>query len=327
MRLSTSRLLLPFFLISLSFNSSLVVAQALPLDRVRQMKDGSTDGGCDANGRKDILNIWQRKPAPLFFGLKTSTKSRTNPSSENTLKEITNEFSQLQSYFGTPPGGAKAGLFCGSDWLKPVEGGLDAVARDIMGNQIWIGDKPRTINDVYHEYIDPNDVPFWSEDPKGYEFTAAGEFCSENPTTKAATSGLKAVSPGGDDDLDNLFGVTLCPLSFDATDALDTLPPVPVDDNAAALVGVDGKEFKVGTSLSDALPKSATLFHETLHFLYADRFLAGREEKYSMMECIRTKWKPSEKRINPENYVFFAAAMWYRQHGYDFSSGNIKILT
>ncbi|TGO62800.1 hypothetical protein BCON_0017g00410 [Botryotinia convoluta] len=346
MRLSSSPLLLPFFLISFSFTSALVAAQALPVDSVWQMKDGATNGGCDANGRKDILNAWQseswdlasnaynyisqyssdkfvRKACSTLFGLKSKNRVSTYPKKEEDLDEITLVFLRLQTYFGTTSGGKKAGLFCGTDWLKLVERGVDAIARDFMGNEIWIKDKPQTIKDVYNEDILINQVPFWSEDLTSYEFSVEEDFCSDDPTAKAATSGLQIFRPAatsGDRELN--YGVSLCPFAFDDKDALDTLPPVPAGGNAVVLVGADGKQFGKGTSLTTTLPKSATLFHEAMHVLYGVKFLSDKE-KYSLTECINTKWSAPMKRTNPENYVFFALAMWYRQHGFDFSTGKL----
>ncbi|KAF7948415.1 uncharacterized protein EAE97_003826 [Botrytis byssoidea] len=115
MRLSSPPFLLSLLLISLSFTSTLVAAQALPLNSVWIMKDGATDGGCDANGRRAILNVWQseswnlasnayhyisqyssdrfvRKACSTFFGLKSSKRDRTLPSSDHTLQEITRVF-------------------------------------------------------------------------------------------------------------------------------------------------------------------------------------------------------------------------------------------
>lgn len=50
--------------------------------------------------------------------------------------------------------------------------------------------------------------------------------------------------------------------------------------NMAVLAGIGGKDSGVGTTLTDTLREIFTLFHEALHFSYADRFLAGREERF-----------------------------------------------
>ncbi|KAK8904570.1 hypothetical protein QC760_006929 [Botrytis cinerea] len=108
----------------------------------------------------------------------------------------------------------------------------------------------------------------------------------------------------------------------------------------AVLAGIGGKDSGVGTTLTDTLREIFTLFHEALHFSYADRFLAGREERFkppftfflyfsgksphSLKGCANTQsFSAKMKRKNLENYVFFAAAIWYGQHGLDFSSGKM----
>lgn len=49
----------------------------------------------------------------------------------------------------------------------------------------------------------------------------------------------------------------------------------------AVLAGISGEDSGVGTTLTDTLREIFTLFHEALHYLYVDRFLAGREERFT----------------------------------------------
>ncbi|KAM3150648.1 hypothetical protein ABEW05_008998 [Botrytis cinerea] len=100
--------------------------------------------------------------------------------------------------------------------------------------------------------------------------------------------------------------------------------------NMAVLAGIGGEDSGVGTTLTDTLREIFTLFHEALHFSYADRFLAGREERFkppllssSTLVANHRSFSAKMKRKNLENYVFFAAAIWYGQHGLDFSSGKM----
>lgn len=194
-------------------------------------------------------------------------------------------FLRLQTYFGTTSRGPKAGLFCGTDWLKLVDHGVDATARDFMGNEIWINNKPQTIQDVYNEDILLNQVPYWSEDLTSYEFSVEEDFCAENPTSLAATSGLQIFRPATPDERELNYGVSICPSAFNNADAIDTLPPVPAGGNAVVLVGADGKPFAKGTSLSTTIPKSATLLHEAMHVLFGINFLSDKEKCESPLFC------------------------------------------
>lgn len=80
------------------------------------MKDGATDGGCDENGRRAILNVWQseswdlasnaynyisqyssdryvRKACSTFFGLKSKNRVSVYPKKQEDLDEIISKFS------------------------------------------------------------------------------------------------------------------------------------------------------------------------------------------------------------------------------------------
>lgn len=178
---------------------------------------------------------------------------------------------------------------------------------------------PRTIQDIYGKDIKPGQVPFWSPDLNGYDFATpdnGNTYCSNNPTSKGATSDLKGEAAANSD----LAGVTLCPLAFASTDSLDNLPT-----SSDGLVDVDGLPLARGTSLAKVMPKSATLLHEAVHVIEGPRFLST-DEIYALSDCTKAKWAGQQKRKNPENYVFFAVAMWYRKFGYDFSSGKAVVI-
>jgi hypothetical protein len=167
-------------------------------------------------------------------------------------------------------------LFCGSEWLEPVPLGRKATVRDINGNEVFVGNKPKTIGDAFGSALKSNLMPFWSEDLKSYEFTTArngDKYCSSNPTSKGATSEMGYSQP-----IAPLFAVTLCPFAFTDTDSLDTLPP-PLVKGDPPPVDIDGKPFAARTSLEKVLPKCATLLHEIIHVIKGGDFLGANEEK------------------------------------------------
>ncbi|ESZ89826.1 hypothetical protein SBOR_9790 [Sclerotinia borealis F-4128] len=229
MRLSPSLpLFVSFYLLLLSFIGALAADQAVSADDAWHIKGGSTDGGCDIKGRKAIINKWNdesrdlaahaytailqyssdifiRKACLTFFGLTTIKSNPTAPQNAKTLAKITRELEKLKDLFESNSERPKAGLFCSSQWLKLVSGGTDAVAYDFTGKQIFIDGKPQTVGEVYDEFIKPGQVPFWSEDLKGYDFSPAknDDFCSKNPDTKGYTEDLNGYSPDSDDDDDD----------------------------------------------------------------------------------------------------------------------------
>lgn len=160
---------------------------------------------------------------------------------------------------------------------------MDAVARDVTGNQIWVfekegetkrQDKPLTMADAHGEEILSGEVPFWSEDLHAYAFSPPGDLCSSYPDFKAVTTIMKNLATDAGKGA-GPTAVTLCSFAFDAKDSLDILPPAPVGGNVVVLRDINSAPFAKGTSLGNALPKSSTIFHEYMHVVYNVEFLGG----------------------------------------------------
>ena len=113
-------LLLPLSLLSLLFVGTLVTADEVSAADVWTIKDGTVDGGCDLDKRKDVIDKWHdesgelasyaltalrdysedavvRKGVKTFFGLNTRSRGSTAPSVQRTLDAIIRTFVVLLS--------------------------------------------------------------------------------------------------------------------------------------------------------------------------------------------------------------------------------------
>ena len=125
-------LLLPLSLLSLLFVSAPVAADEVSspaaADEVSAtdvwtIKDGTVNGGCDVNGRKDIIDKWHdesgelaayalealgeysadavvRRAVKTFFGLNTRSRGSTIPSVKDTLQNLKSTFVVFSSALG-----------------------------------------------------------------------------------------------------------------------------------------------------------------------------------------------------------------------------------
>jgi|SRR6266487_10007 len=105
------RLLLPLSLLSLIFVGAPVAADVAPAATVWTIKDGTVDGGCDLDGRKEAINKWHeeswelasyalaalrdysrdaivRRAVKTFFGLNPRSRGSTAPSVSATLDHL-----------------------------------------------------------------------------------------------------------------------------------------------------------------------------------------------------------------------------------------------
>ncbi|KAL2021901.1 hypothetical protein VTK56DRAFT_6496 [Thermocarpiscus australiensis] len=112
--------------------------------------------------------------------------------------------------------------------------------------------------------------------------------------------------------------VTLCPLAFTDENSQDT---------------IRSKTIRSRMRLATVQPKSLTLLHEIFHALFGGQFDSGGEENYGVAECIeraRGKLSGREALRNPDNWSYFALAMYYLYEEdsngkrWDFSSGYAK---
>lgn len=237
----------------------------------------------------------------------------------------------------------KPGLYCDSTWPIQETNGVHATARDIDGKPIWIDGEPQSISKLYGEVIKAGQLPFWSELMKCYEFEApenAGQYCANNPESKGATSdgryttGLNAYDSK---DRPALAIVSLCPHAFSDPKDLAKLP-----ENEQDMKDYEGKAVEKGTPLSSVLPQSSTLLHEAFHVTQGG-LMKSEDEKCKSSQIIQLSsdgnadqcwlhidavaeclaYKQADALENPENYVLFALAMWYREKGnWNFSKGS-----
>ncbi|KAI8204379.1 hypothetical protein K4K49_003815 [Colletotrichum sp. SAR 10_70] len=196
-------------------------------------------------------------------------------------------------------------LHCHSTFL--TEQSSTSPALDYEGKEIKKDDKTITIQelDAYQKAIDkePNVKPWWSgtnTDQNGYYFSEDGRnYCQGDHLGVTASIKLLQAEGGQAVTKPEIASVILCPYAFDNIKNPDNYR----DANA---------KLKKNVGLEDVLPKSTTLVHEAFHAVHGDKFLAGSDEKYGIIECLTMSAGNQQK--NPENYVFFIAYMNHRTH-------------
>ncbi|KAM6476473.1 hypothetical protein HDV62DRAFT_247359 [Trichoderma sp. SZMC 28011] len=312
------------------------VLGAPTLDQLFIIQGGTANGGCDAYTA--TMNNWLieinyalqttlaaidkyetepkvRAAFTTFFGVKETAKATTGVTNIRKIFQwVYNFFSFALQDDGTPwyPIDNSRYIFCDSTWL--IEQTQDDTAKDYQGNGII--DKNGNLVPIesipgYKTAIGTKagNKIWWSGQYapfNGYYFSPTGaDYCS-NPKSLGLTSFISELEvntkTGTLKGRRQVEDIIICPSSF-TTSAPNSFTA------GDALISA-------GTGLDTVLPKSATLLHESFHNLFGTTgqygFLQTGEE-YNLMTCI--SWANvnavNGARKNPENYVFFAAHMFY----------------
>ncbi|KAK0755767.1 hypothetical protein N5P37_011641 [Trichoderma harzianum] len=275
-----------------------VLGAAPTLDQLFIIQSGTANGGCDAYTA--TMNNWLieinyalqttlaaidkyetepkvRAAFTTFFGVKEAAKATTGVT--NIRKQTQDD--TAKDYQGN-------GIIDKNGNLVPIESipGYKTAIGTKAGNKIWWSGQYAPFN--------------------GYYFSPTGaDYCS-NPKSLGLTSFIQELEvntkTGTLKGRRQVEDIIICPSSF-TTSAPDSFTA------GDALISA-------GTGLDTVLPKSATLLHESFHNLFGTTgqygFLQTGEE-YNLMTCI--SWANvnavNGARKNPENYVFFAAHMFY----------------
>ncbi|KAI1125538.1 hypothetical protein F5Y10DRAFT_267965 [Nemania abortiva] len=344
------------FFLGLIVLQAVGIVSGVDLSDIFAIQPGTSFGGCDA--RANVLDNWHQEAIDSLDLAVAAIELRYNENS--VLGEQVRQ--AMFEFFKVPPmitqGNLKATaarisknialvrdlfngiltninpdnsfLFCDSNYLVQKDAANDD-ALDYLGNPIIVNGNPIKISAVpaYARDLTGSDVPWWTGDHapfKGYYFDtpdSGGRYCAS--TNLGLTSALKALTQG--QTMPQLLrkdtqSVNICPYAFDRADRPDSYA-----QGVAAIM--------VGTSLEPVVPKSSTLIHEAFHVVFGTQFLAGKSEYYGLAKCIDTaRVDPVGKaRKNPENYVYFVAAMTYLTGGpdegintnWDFTNGPARV--
>ncbi|KAI1358578.1 hypothetical protein F5Y08DRAFT_350636 [Xylaria arbuscula] len=194
-------------------------------------------------------------------------------------------------------------LFCNSDFLVQKDANKDE-ARDYQGKIIKKDDKDVLINQIaaYADVLGGN-IPWWSgqyTDVNGYYFTSpksGGKYCASEALGLTATL-MELTNDGVTIPGQQVQTIVICPYAFNT--------PLPRSySDAVAMIDV-------GSSLATVVPRSATLLHEAFHVVFGTGMLQGAAETYGLAECLEVgRANVKSARLNPENYVYFVAAMHF----------------
>ncbi|KAF3808299.1 hypothetical protein GCG54_00006920 [Colletotrichum gloeosporioides] len=301
-------------------------------------RGGDSTGGCDARldplldnwlteslfsltAAIDAVDAYDRRfevryAMLAFFSFEiqdTLGTKQENPTRYRTWEKIRKNMVEVKNFLEhdkVVPGGdvfkfpkEKFWLHCHSTFL--TEQSSTSPALDYEGNEMKKDDKPITIQELaaYQKAIskEPNAKPWWSgvnTDQNGYYFSEDGRnYCQGD--NLGATASIKPLKAEGGQAVTKpeIASVILCPYAFDNTKNPDNYR----DANA---------KLKKDVRLDAVLPKSTTLVHEAFHAVHGDKFLAGKEEKYGITECLTMS--AEKQQTNPESYVFFIAYMNHR---------------
>lgn len=192
------------------------------------------------------------------------------PENLQIIKDFLDPYNQETNVYNPKVPVADTYLFCGSDWA--VEKAATAVAQDYLGNNI----KDTEGNDVtigevtsYAKALQsPGTSAWWAGDHTapnnvyGYYFdTQGGAYCTP-PEHMGLTSFLEELVPvagGGQPSKRNrkVTTVIICGNAFNDPDHKESYQAA----NTA---------ITEGSSLADAVPRSATLLHEAFHVIFGD---------------------------------------------------------
>ncbi|TRX89681.1 hypothetical protein FHL15_009431 [Xylaria flabelliformis] len=312
------------------FHLTVIVSGVVITDLVT-IKTGSTYGGCD--GRTDILDVWyqesyqsllsalmatarynnldadgQRVRKAMFslFGIRNQFTKAEKPE----VEEISLRFNQIvdwleDKYADIPRD--RTFLFCGSDFLVQKDPATQAL--DYQGNGLVdTNSNPVPISQVpaYQADLVGGNVPWWSGERttiNGYYFTSpddGGNYCSDTEHL-GLTSTLKELvqGPTGPElvQQEEAQTIVICPNAFEST--------APSTYSEAVMKTTEGIKLDL------VVPKSTTLLHEAFHVVLGTEFLQGNDEIYGLAECVDARRDPTKARKNPENYVYFIAAMHF----------------
>ncbi|KAI1424013.1 hypothetical protein F5Y12DRAFT_797650 [Xylaria sp. FL1777] len=322
----------PLVLLGLAlFHLVAVVSGAVLADLVT-FQPGTTFGGCDL--RRADLDTWYSEileSLQTTLGGITEYNSRTADGERvrklmfdffripmtipvsNSLKPLVQQVADklnavadwLQDELNNIPQ-ARTFFFCDSTFLVLKDAQLNQ-AQDFQGNGIVNATTGQPVNifqiNAYARALAGGNVPWWSGDHtpvNGYYITSpqsGGNYCNGEDFGLTAT--LKALDANGNEIRNQQVQmVIICPYSFTQN--------APVSYRQA--VGT----ITANTPLNMYVPKSSSLLHEAFHVVFGDQMFDGDGETYGLAECIEVgKINIQSSRKNPENYVYFIAAMHY----------------
>ncbi|KAI1755069.1 hypothetical protein F4782DRAFT_527798 [Xylaria castorea] len=214
-----------------------------------------------------------RKAMFSFFGIRNQVTKAIKPEVEEISLRINQIVDWLETQFNDIPRD-RTFLFCGSDFLVQKDPATQAL--DYQGNGLVnTNGNPVPISQVpaYQADLAGGDVPWWS-----------GE--------RANIKGYYFTSLD-----DGAQTIVICPSAFQST--------APGTYSEAVTMTT------AGIKLNLVVPKSPTLLHEAFHVVLGDEFLQANDEIYGLVECVRARQDPTKARKNPENYVYFIAAMHF----------------
>ncbi|KAI0443519.1 hypothetical protein F4803DRAFT_549967 [Xylaria telfairii] len=344
-----------------------VLSDDVNIDDLFTIQTGSANGGCNARVNPvNILDDWHQEAIDSittaisaiekynqgdkdgervrnalfdFFKIPTAIpkdKSKLKP----LVQKVSDNLKHVEEWFSGENKGVDKDstyLFCDSTYLAQKDPNTDT-AQDYLGKDIIANGEPVPISGVavYANDLKRGNVPWWAGDHtniNGYYFTSpnsGGNYCAQK--NFGLTSTLRTLKQDANgipvESSDVVSNVVLCPYAFDND----------VQKNSYKEAVLTISE---GTSLEDAVPKSTTLLHEAFHLVLGSGstgFLEGNSEIYGLAKCIEAAMKNAVgvARKNPENYVFFTAAMYYlfgdKSEGvittnWDFTNGPDKAKT